>query len=128
MHEALIAGRTFLCTFCMKVYSRCEPNKRGVSPEVGVAPKIRTANFLLLSSKSGYAAWREAHSISQSLSSAQLCCVKHLSMQSPTTPLPGQGGAALSVKPSPGGGNFVKSVYQSLYTKVLQVNHNYSRR
>ena len=45
--------------------------------------------------------------------------IMHLSMQSPTTPLPGQGGGfvgALLVKPSPGGGNFVKSVYHSCFS------------
>ncbi len=53
MHEVLIAVRSILY--------RCEPNKRGVSPEVGVAPKIRGASAPLiffwkpLSSKSGYA-------------------------------------------------------------------------
>ena len=48
-------------------------------------------------------------------------------MQSPTIyPPQGGGGGGLCgsfviVKPSPGGGNFVKSVYHSLYTKVLQL-------
>ncbi len=45
MHEVLIAVRS-----CHES-SRCEPNKRGVSPEVGVAPKNSrrnsAANFLL---------------------------------------------------------------------------------
>ncbi len=46
MHEVLIAVRSNLVHFVHES-SRCEPNKRGVSPEVGVAPKIRGANFLL---------------------------------------------------------------------------------
>ncbi len=41
MHEAIIAGRTFLYILYMKVVGTCEPNKRGVSR------RYRAANFLL---------------------------------------------------------------------------------
>ncbi len=53
MHEVLIAVRSYLVHFVHES-SRCEPNKRGVSPEVGASAAL-IFFWKPLSSKSAYA-------------------------------------------------------------------------